>query len=512
MTQATVVDTLGPPIGGLNKRDNGVAMPDLDCLQIDNIVPRPSHIELLDGSQFWCTGFTGDVKGIGVFRPASGSQSIVAAVGANLYVVTASGAHPVPLSNSSITNAYVDFANFATPATQYLVALNGTDSMRLWNGSAWTTVASFTYTPTTTIATTHFTQMVGYQGRAFFIPVGERAFYYSTTVGAISGIEVKRFDLDAMFPNGGYARAIARWTVDYADGPNDYLVIVSSAGDVVIFQGTDPADPAKWTYKGTFQMGPPLGRRCFTQYGGDLLLLASNGVWPISKAIVTGKVDKTISTSDKINPELTAIARRLGPDVEGWQILLHTGYNILVILVPDNPKVAYCMELTSKGWFRVVDWDVNCIATDQTYLWAGRLSMTARLLDSSPQAYGRTRQGSLVTAPNYFNRVGSNKQISMLRPIVLFEDAGVIQVGAATDFSTVRRVHSKAFSTSDVPRWDISQFDIARWREANGRFIRWTGVANAPGYSQSLYFGMQSSSGYVRTLTFDYILRAGRAV
>jgi hypothetical protein len=47
----------------------------------------------------------------------------------------------------------------------------------------------------------------------------------------------------------------------------DYLVLITSEGEVAIFNGYDPSNAATWALVGVFNMGKPMSKRCTSKNG-----------------------------------------------------------------------------------------------------------------------------------------------------------------------------------------------------------------------------------------------------
>src|SRR5581483_8943538 len=82
---------------------------------------------------------------------------------------------------------------------------------------------------------------------------------------AIQGPVAGTLDLGSLFTLGGHVVAISDWSSDGGEGPQNYLVILSSRGQAVVYSGTDPTNANAWSLVGVFNLAPPLGRRCMTQ-------------------------------------------------------------------------------------------------------------------------------------------------------------------------------------------------------------------------------------------------------
>jgi hypothetical protein len=84
---------------------------------------------------------------------------------------------------------------------------------------------------------------------------------------------------------GGFLMAMATWTVDGGQGPDDLAAFITSKGQVILYKGTDPTNANAWAMVGVFDLPPPIGRRCFMRFGADVILITSQGALPLSQAL-----------------------------------------------------------------------------------------------------------------------------------------------------------------------------------------------------------------------------------
>ena len=119
------------------------------------------------------------------------------------------------------------------------------------------------------------------------------------------------------FPPRGKLVATATWTMDSGNGIDDYFVICDFKGELAVYQGTDPASSTTWSLVGVYFVGSPVGRKPFTKYGGDLLFLCDNGLYPLSKFMQSAVVDRTQAISFKIDGALQVAVTDYRDNV-GW--------------------------------------------------------------------------------------------------------------------------------------------------------------------------------------------------
>jgi hypothetical protein len=131
---------------------------------------------------------------------------------------------------------------------------------------------------------------------------------------AIAGAATE-FQFGSLFTRGGHLLAIASWTRDGGSGSDDYLVAISSRGQLAVYAGTDPASADTWALVGVFDVPQPIGRRCWRRYGGDVLLLTVEGLFPLSSLLsVDESQAKRVAVSEcvQLSGAILWVAVRLG--------------------------------------------------------------------------------------------------------------------------------------------------------------------------------------------------------
>jgi hypothetical protein len=115
------------------------------------------------------------------------------------------------------------------------------------------------------------------------VPRAQLNIAWYLPVLAVQGA-AKSFDFGPLLVFGGDLAAMASWTLDAGDGVDDKLVVVGRGGDVLVYEGTDPADAALFRIAGRWAVGRvPVGRRFMSKYGGDLAIINPNGIERMSQ-------------------------------------------------------------------------------------------------------------------------------------------------------------------------------------------------------------------------------------
>ena len=113
---------------------------------------------------------------------------------------------------------------------------------------------------------TNFNFVMIWKNRVWFIEKDSANSWY-LDVATLYGAATK-FNFGSQFRQGGSLRTLYNWSLDGGLGLDDLLVAVSSSGDVVVYQGTDPDDATKFAIQGSWEIGSvPAGNRFGTEFG-----------------------------------------------------------------------------------------------------------------------------------------------------------------------------------------------------------------------------------------------------
>jgi len=177
--------------------------------------------------------------------------------------------------------------------------------------------------------------VVSHMNRLFFADTGNLAIYY-LPIQQKSG-ELELFPLNAIFRRGGSIRAMATWSVDGGNGMDDLLVIFSSNGECVIYSGTDPATNFKLV--GRFDFDAPMSKHAITRYGGELYVLISTGLVPMS-TMLKAESDQLGQSEKGVTTLFYNAAVSYRSDV-GWSTFLNPSSGRLYCNTPQGANNRY---------------------------------------------------------------------------------------------------------------------------------------------------------------------------
>lgn len=325
--------------------------------------------------------------------------------------------------------------------------------------------------------------------RAWYMPV-------NSLFGTANGI-----DFGARMRAGGPLAGLWNWSYDAGNGMDASLVAVSTTGDVIIYQGTDPSSTSTFGMKGTWSVGGvPYGRRIATDFGGDMLLLSTLGVVPMSRLVVGQPVvagDRSVYATEKISNLFTQ-AVNAGRLLQGWQVLLNPSEAALMVLVPTAPNAPtsqLAMAFAGRGWWPFRDLPMFCAGNwaGQVYFGTvdGRVCVNTGYVDNvalaAPTAFSPVKFSFLSA----FDNLGTTKmkRVLMLRPSVLSQSAApTIQARAKFGFDLNEPAPPSASGARVTNAWDTAVWDLSTW---SGDYNPFGGLSGGGGVGRELAVAIQ---------------------
>lgn len=502
------------PIGGWDAISPLAVMEPKYAAAITNWVPRPGWVELRGGYNAWCQGITtSPVETVMAYRApqSGGTQKLFAASGSQIWDVSNQGA--AVLAQSGLSSDQFQYVNF-TPAggSSYLLAVNGINpGIYEFNGTSWSNVSI------SGTGSGVFIQINIHKRRVWLIPPNSTGIYFLGT-DAIAGSGTL-LDLGAFMSRGGYLVAMATWTVDGGNGPDDMAVFISSQGQVIIYKGTDPTNANAWALVGVFDMAIPIGRRCFFRLGADVILITQQGLIPLSQALpFDPSASRSVALTNRIqNAILLAAQNYLGNF--GWQFISFPQQGLFLLNIPqvqNSTQVQYVQNAQTGAWTQFTGWNANCFEVFNNNLYFGdnkgnvNIAYTAGLDLVSPIL------ADVQCAFNYLDEPGRLKNATMVRPFLVADGTLTPTMQIDVDFGTATVSSPVTILTPAGAIWDTSLWDSSIWSLGTAPVINWLScvgfgtalalrmIVNLAGGSQSAT--VQSSvfdSGVFDTMLFD---------
>lgn len=491
--------SLPAPIGGLNTRDALPAMPPTDAVVLTNFYPATTECQLRQGYTKFATGISGQVETLMNYAGAL-SDKLFCIAGGKVYDVTSGGAVGAA-SLSGLTNSRWQYCNISTAGGNFLSMANGVDAPRLYNGSAWSTPAI------TGVTATKLNSPTLYMNRQFFIEEGTLKTWYlpvQSIAGAANAIDISSFAY-----KGGHIVAHATWTIDAGNGVNDHYAIVTSKGQVIVYQGTDPSSASTWSMVGVWDLGTPLGSRCLHKYAGDLLYISQDGLVPMSSALQSSRVNPKVALTDKIQFTISEDASLYGGNF-GWQVMYVAPLNQLWLNVPyqvGQNQQQFAMNTISGAWANYQGWNANCFEMFLDSPYFGGNGYVAKAWNGFSDA-GVNISGYAIQAFNPFADGGHLKRFTMARPMFRTNGSPAVYAGVAIDFDISDKTSLLNFAPSTSGIWDTAKWDLAVWGGDLSVYNYWQG-ANGVGYYGAPVVKVLASNIDVRWVSTSLVIEQG---
>ena len=407
-----------------------------------------------------------------------------------------------------MTNGKFKSVQFSNSGGHFTLAVNGADNLLLYNG---TTLYSVTGVSTpfaiTGVSTALFNDIHVHKRRVWVAEKGSLRGWYLPT-DAVAGI-ASMFDFGPLFTMGGSIAKIETWTLDAGNGMDDYFVVITTAGEIAVYTGTNPDNAATWSLSGVYYVGSPIGALSTCKYGGDVIFINKDGVIPLSQCLMSSRVSTRLAITNKIQSQISLDTSNYGT-LFGWQVILYPPENMLLLNVPNITGVyyQYVMNTITGAWSRFTNMNTTCWTFINESLYFGGNGTVNKFWDSNSDN-GVPIESDLLPAFSAFGSQVQIKKFSMTR----------ISMGADAVFSFNNKINLEfdRVSSPNYPQlspgvgltdWDTAKWDANTWAGDIVPFFQWQ-MAAGMGHYASMRLKTASTAADVRFYSIDYVYEAG---
>jgi len=441
--------------------------------------------------------------------PSTTGKTVTACSGSGATCTLTATAHGLQTGNTITTTGFTDTGYNQTSVT---VTRTGANTFTYAGTGTGGTVGSGAYTVAEGISGADPTTLVGvtlFKNRLWLWENQSLKPWYLGT-NAIAGAATA-FPIQSIAQEGGYIQAIQTWTGDGGYGMDDMIVFATNKGELIIYNGLDPATSQTWQLTGVWQLGGTVGRRCMMKYGGDVLLIAQDGLLALSTALKASRTDPDLAVSAKIQNAVSEAVSLYGANF-GWQSTYYAKSNMLIMNVPTSSSATgdrqqYVMNTITGAWCNFTGWNANCweIFNDDPYF--GGAGFVGKAWNSNSDN-GTNITADAKQAFNYFGLPGVLKRFTLIRPTLSTNGSPGVLATLNIDFDDSAPTSPVSYSPTATASWDSGTWDTSLWGGGNNIQKQWQGVVGV-GYNAAPRLKVVSSGIDVSWIATDIVAEKG---
>lgn len=454
------------------------------AVTLDNWFPRPGYVELRKGFDLHCSvdgpAVDDPVETLMAWQGPTGTAQLWAGMDDSLWNVTDTERGIVTADVGPFTNVRFQHVNFATSGGHYLWACNGAEIPVYYDGTTWADVTI------TGITEEDIVDVCAHRGRLWFVLIDTLKAAY-LPVDSIQGAAVE-FELGGIFDMGGHLVAVDTWSRDAGSGPDDYIVFVTSRGQVAIYSMVDPGDPDGVFLVGVYYLGTPIGRRCTERVGPDLAIITVDGIQSLNQAVSMDRASATkAAITSFIEPSITEAAG-VAKERFGWQFIVSPQDAMAILNVPLGPQAQeqYVMNTQTGAWARFLGQYAHCwgLMNDRLFFGGDGLVLEANV--AGGDFGGEPFVADMRTAFSYYGNRGRKKRWTACQPIINTDLDLNPSLGIDTDFRLSELTDPIPTEPASGSLWGSMVWGEDDWAGGTEIYDNWLTV-NAIGYAASVH-------------------------
>ena len=461
---------ISAPLKGLSLNSKLVTGDPLTATILDNWVVEENNICCRPGIKlFWNYGSASPVE---MLVPYYGAPSrLAAAVDGKLITLDGTVLKTGFLSNDW---SWTSFSNLSS--VDFTVMANGVDGVWSWDGTNTAPVKEAVTAPATEtwIVPDQFNIVLSHMNRLWFADGSNLAVYY-LPLQQKSG-EVKVIPLNAIFKRGGTIRAMYTWTTEGGENLNDQLVIFSSNGECAIYNGVDPASDFYLT--GLYRFDSPMSKHSVVNYGGDLYVLISTGLVPMS-TLMRAESDQLAASDRNVVSEFFTSSLAFRSDA-GWQTFINPSSGRIICNMPQGGTNAYrqmVRNMPNPVWSSWSSLPARCWGWVANRVFLG--SDDGKVYEIHPSFLNDAGKPIRVDVQPAWGNFGTPaiKHFKMVLPYLQSDGTPRPYIDMKVDYDLSPPTNQPDVTFADTgAAWDEGDWDVASWAGGLITHNNWTGV------------------------------------
>jgi len=517
----TMANRVPAPVGGIDARTILSAGDPMFCIYAFNLLPSEYGMTVRKGYREWVIDLdNGNPLGVGTIIPYGGldddstNDRLFAVTNEGIWDVTTPAVPPVLVldfldpGNGGITTAaagkgvYAPYRTDAMPPADavlfYADSENGLFTYRE-DTDTWARTTGITgpVIEDVVFVMSHKEQLwlvEKDQSKAWYLPAGQ-----------VGGVADEQF-FGSNYKHGGDTAGLFSWTIDGGAGVDDYLVVVSRSGDVLVWQGNDPSNVDDWFLQGQYFIGAiPTGNRFATENGGNLNLLSIYGLTAMDEIIrgVDGKNINAQTESAKIAVVIRQAMERYR-DNDGWDVKLLPAQGTILISQPvqdDGVYLQYALNTVTSGWgiWRDVpieafdEWNGNVyLGTLDNRIMVMDVNVDNALITPVASPNGLPINFSVLTSFQDYGQPAQFKRGKYIRPDFLSDQQPSFTANFRYDYDLSEILNTDSNPLTVGSFWDFGLWNSAIW---NGdRLTGFNRISGGWGLGRAVAIAMSGKS------------------
>lgn len=490
---------LPAPVGGINRRDPAQVagqgfLRSQDARRLVNIFPHSDRAEIRKGYAEYVDiatlgGFSGDkvktlaelIRGATKYFVAATEGGMVDITTSSTSVLTAAGTH------SNDRWYHTTFADDSSPNSPELLLVNGEDAPQKFDGttmSNWTFFDDNSGSPVAFSSISDFVGVTTFKNRVYMWQKDSRDFWFgrlSKIPGSTSSDALIRFPLSAIQGAQGNITAIHSWTRDGGNGPDDYFVVVTDLGSVIVYEGSDPSSSDGWVIVGVYKISPPIDSRAVQKFVDDIAIVTEDDVYFLSEVLRTQGVQISRSAFAPLVAEL-ALNYKTN---EGWQLKIWRDRAFINVPTADTESSQLVINTATLAACQYEGIHAQCWESFKNAIYFGGVDGKVYIAESGADDDGASISFEWVTGAVTPPRMAL-KTIQAVRPLIKSSEKITLSIDTVPNLQvpSLTPVTSEGDSTGWI--WDTSPSSGPTWDE-----ITWTSINSTDDYYDWEFVGCQ---------------------
>ncbi len=452
---------LPAPIGGLVTSQNIGAMQPGTAIVLNNWFPTRTSIRVRGGNILQATIGQEPIESLLAYNGPT--KKLFAATDGGIYDVSSPVTDPAP-DVAGQTSNYYSYVNFPTTGTHFMVAVNGTDDLLLYDGTDWTPVDGSSTPSILGVDTDTLDHVNVYRNRLYFVEKGNLNVWYLPvdSVGGTANV----LSLAGIFSKGGSISFTATWSSESgAASMQAYLVVMSTEGEAAVFTGSFPG-AADWSLVNVYDISKPLGKNGWFRAGGDIVIATEMGLVPVSAARYKDPAALGLdAVSKNIEPTWKEAAqnRRLIPwEIAKWDD--RDAFYVNTPASPGQPTMTIVGNLKTGAISTYSGWDNRCFALHNGQLYFGSNTGTVHSAEVGGNDNGKPYYAETAFAWDHLGTPGWVKSVKQAQALWNTARPFSYRLSASVDYNQIFPISPNSLpDTEPDSLWDSGEWDEAVW-------------------------------------------------